>query len=169
MVKMCQMFCVEFRGASWRVSPRESGGAGTGIVRACVRWPCGLISWLPKYASRGAWGYLCAPEVKGERRSCAVAYFGCKEIGIGIVLALISMWFYMPESLARTMKWPLIPMTKSNHGSIGRSLFGLRRTWKPYELSPEDWGDCLGDESASRRAIKLLSTLNMVFSFSKAE
>jgi hypothetical protein len=33
------MFCVEFKGESCRLRPRDSGGVGTGIVRACVRWP----------------------------------------------------------------------------------------------------------------------------------
>jgi hypothetical protein len=54
MVNICQMFWVEFKGESCRLRPIDSGVVGTGIVRACVRWPCSVVSRLPKYTSQGA-------------------------------------------------------------------------------------------------------------------
>lgn len=42
MVRTCQMFWVELRGASWRDSPSDSPAGGTAIVSECVLWPFAL-------------------------------------------------------------------------------------------------------------------------------
>lgn len=54
---------------------------------------------------------------------------------------------------------PLIPTTKSNHGSIASCKFVFRSTWNPN--SPCWFCFCRGS-SPSRRDMKRLSALNIV-------
>lgn len=58
-----------------------------------------------------------------------------------------------------TIMRPLIPMMKSNQGSMANSAFWFRNTWKPK--APwvlEVWDG----ESESRREMKRLRALNMI-------
>ena len=58
------MFCVELRGESCKLRPKDSGGRGTGMVRACVRWPWKVVNQFSKRIREWDTGYLCAPEVE---------------------------------------------------------------------------------------------------------
>lgn len=72
---------------------------------------------------------------------------------------------YTLSSLGRvqnTIKCPLIPMMKSNHGSRCRSLFVFFKTWKPYELSEEPCSPGRDAGSPSRRAMKRLRAPNIL-------
>jgi hypothetical protein len=66
MVRMCHIFCVEFRGASCRLRPRDSGGEGTGTVRACVRWPYKIVNAFFKVSKLEATGTF-ALQMSSER------------------------------------------------------------------------------------------------------
>ena len=60
----------------------------------------------------------------------AILYFGNEEARVGIVLFKFNAQLRckMQSDATLTMSRPLMPMIKSNHGSIGRLLSLLRRT-----------------------------------------
>lgn len=79
------MCWVEERGASCNATPREGFLGETGIETVCVRWPCISLSHCA-FTSEIKGLYLCAPDLKGHTRACAVADFSSKEVRVWVFL-----------------------------------------------------------------------------------
>lgn len=100
--------------------------------------------------------YLCAPDSKCNSTTSTISNLLSKQSRIRVLLFLL---VHKPEEKRsfHTIIRPLIPIIKSNQGSIPSSGDLLRSTWKPKAPWVEFWAG----ESESSRDIKRLRALNI--------
>ena len=153
--RMCQTFSEDARGVHCSVKPKvgDSLGGGTGICIVRVRWPF-HFSYIISLANGPAL-YSIDGREKGK-----IITFALQRVRATFVPAQLRISVAKRAGSGESIGRPLMPMTKSYHGSIAMSSFLLRRTWKPTALGLVL--ECRDCPSESRREMNRFRAPNIV-------